>query len=211
MYKQSFQNDTMINNNAVKGNESFLYYASNLTAIEELPMEIRGRANMAIIEYGAGKGIKNPFVIVDGAEVDLRKYFRQIFDGIDTEKRRYENKMKINNTIQSLMRAYENNMSGLLQKSVEGSIKALKKLAVDCNKHDVTDIDEHIEAVLPKAYIDAENEKIPLPAQFEKFGRYMQEGFQKNYICEEERNQLRNIIGKIDAGYKNEKNKRRAR
>lgn len=208
---QSFQNEATKNNDVAKENESFLYYGSNLTAIEKLPMEIREKVNMAIIEYGAGKEIRNPVVILDGAEVDLRKFFRQIFDGIDTEKRRYENKMKINNTIQSLMRAYENNMSGLLQKSVEGSIKALKKLAVDCNKHDVTDIDKHIEAVLPKAYIDAENEKIPLPVQFEKFGRYIQEGFQKNYISEEEHNQLRNIFGKIDAGNKNEKNKWRVR
>ena len=134
-------------------NDSFLYYADNLKVIAALPVEVRGRTNMAIIEYGAGHEISNPFIQIDGKEVDLRIFLRHIFDSIDSQKRRYTNKAKVNAMKEELMRELEGNVKGTDKEGIEHAIKNLKKLAIDVNKHDIRDIDKRIFETMPKGWL----------------------------------------------------------
>ena len=175
-------------------NESYLHYASNLTVVESLPREVWGRANMAIIDYGAGREIRNPIIQVDGRNVDLRIFFRHIFDSIDSEKRRYLNKQKVNAKKEELVRLLEGGNARSKEKDVERAIKVLKKLALEANKHDITNIDERINEVMPKGYVDLIMRQMDEATKFKIIQSYFEGVRTGNLLNEEEYQQLKTLI-----------------
>lgn len=131
-------------------NDSFLLYANTLDVIEQLPMEVRNKATLVIFDYGAGKEVKDPFITIDGETYDLRKFFRQIFNGIDIEKRRFANKELINKVQEKMMYLMTNWKDAAVRKEAEKALADLKKLYNEVRKHDVEDVPERIQNIIDR-------------------------------------------------------------
>lgn len=194
MTEKQQQDVKVCQDNLHESTESFLYYASNLRVIEQLPQEVQAFANMAIIEYGVGREISRPIVEIDGVKVDIRILCRHVFASLDSEKRRFRNKEVIKKYQDRLQQAYAENTQGLSLVKMEETNKQLRKLIFEVNKHDVMDIEARILDFFPIAYI---KDHIPLPNSLTHIGEYYKEALKKDWISRNEFDAIRIITQKI--------------
>lgn len=180
-------------------NDSFLLYADTLNVIEQLPTEVRNKATLVIFDYGAGKELNDPFITIDGEKLDLRKFFRQIFNGIDVEKRRYANKEKIS-AVQTVLGAkMEKEGESKRVKDYERALAELKKLYNEVRRHDIENVDERISFIIqsnPSAgYTHVSTADVHTVEQ-KLISRWTE------YLKEDERENLLNLISKAELSWK---------
>ena len=166
---------------------------------------------MAIIEYGAGQDVRHPVINVDGTSVNLNVFLRHIFENIDVEKRRYKNREKVNKCQNLLLNAYDKNLSGFTEKELNQSLKKLRKLIIDINKHDIKDIDNRIIDFLPDSYIKGPGKTLPLSLAWFQVADYLQKGVQDSYISEEEFEKVKEALQKVYDGKQSKLDRYRVR
>ncbi len=196
MTEKQQQDVKVCQDNLHENTESFLYYASNLRVIEQLPLEVRAFVNMAILEYGVGREISRPVVVIDGAKVDIRILFRQVFVSIDVEKRRYKNKEMINRYQEKVTKAYEEKKyPGLSAEKVEEAKKKMRQLIYEVNKHDIGNIEGRLKDCVPIEIFKKDN---PLPKALICYTEYCQEALTHGWISDKEFEVLISIHEKIN-------------
>ena len=121
--------------------KAFLFRASFLDAIDCFSEEEKGKIAMKIIQYGLD--ITEGVILTEQEEqkkIDM--VLIPIKERIDIQKRRYKNKLRINQVIDRIRKV----------SPAEGkeAITILKRLFVKAGNTDILDIDEAIKFVLPQ-------------------------------------------------------------
>lgn len=81
-----------------KPRPAFLFYASTLDALEELPEERRGEVALTLLDFAFRDDVTAPF---DCPDYD-RMVLSQVFEGIVMEKRRFETGQRLGNILHRL-------------------------------------------------------------------------------------------------------------
>ena len=133
--------------------KAFLFYASTLDILKELPEERQGKVAMAIIEYGLDDN--NYFAEYSDALSALepleRIIFRSVLYEINVQKRRYYNKYLIHGaivTIQNIIGISEN-LDDKVKNTYIDIIKVLEERYQYVIKHDERNMPGELSILLP--------------------------------------------------------------
>lgn len=120
-----------------KPKTAFLFYASTLDALEELPKEQQGKVALTLLDFAFRDDVTAPFDCPD----DEWMVLSQIFEGIVMEKKRYQIGMRLNYIIISLERMVprDEKKKASLAKGIE-ALKRLRELARK-NPDEVREVD----------------------------------------------------------------------
>ncbi len=133
--------------------KAFLFYASTLDILEELPEERQGKIAMALIEYGLDD--YNYFGEFSGTLSILnpleRILFRSVIYEISVQKRRYYNKNLIRGAIETFydIISTSQNLDTKTKDTYIDTINVLKEKYQYVIKHDERNITEELYALIP--------------------------------------------------------------
>lgn len=134
--------------------KAFLFYASTLDILKELPEERQGKIAMALIEYGLDD--YNYFGEFSGTlsifQPLERILFRSVIYEIGVQKRRYYNKNLIRGAIEIFQNVISTsyNLDTKTKDTYIGTINVLKEKYQYVMKHDERNIPDEINALLPE-------------------------------------------------------------
>lgn len=133
--------------------KAFLFYASTLDILKELPEERQGKIAMALIEYGLDD--YNYFGEFSGTLSILqpleRILFRSVIYEISVQKRRYYNKNLIRGAIETFQNviSMSPNLDTKIKDTYIDTINVLKEKYQYVIKHDERNIPEELSVLLP--------------------------------------------------------------
>lgn len=155
--------------------KAFLFYASTLDILKELPEKRQGKVAMALIEYGLDNynyfaEFSPSLSILDPVE---RIIFHSVIYEIDVQKRRYYNKWLIQGAIKTIQNiiAPSENLDSKTRDIYIDLIQILEMKYKDAIKHDSRNIPSELAALLPNEI-------------FESFKNHYKVKFWKDYIKE---------------------------
>lgn len=117
--------------------KAVIIHESDCQAIQKFPKEEWGKLARLIVRHGTSGGV------VDKLSAEQRIALQPILDGIDTEKRRYQNVQYLQHLIDgvkkravSIPKTNENGKENSDYKAIDNLVKVLQRMIVDCREHD---------------------------------------------------------------------------
>lgn len=117
--------------------KAVIIHGSDYQAIQKFPKEEWGKLARLIVRHGTSGGV------VDKLSAEQRIALQPILDGIDTEKRRYQNVQYLQYLIDgikkravSIPKTNENGKENSDYKVIDNLVKVLQRMIVDCRGHD---------------------------------------------------------------------------
>ncbi len=134
---------------------AFLFYASNMDVISVYPEDEQRKIIMWILQYGFSGEVSD-------CPSDIQDVLTPIFGGIDVQRRRYRNILKISRQMAKMQRMTASLTDEIYTVPLNKAFAQYKKLMVLCQKSDVPEsrVNTYLgEIKLPAAIISLVKEK----------------------------------------------------
>ena len=166
--------------------KAFLFHASYLKVMEELPEDRRGKIAIALIEYGLGDGLNGDSLLISSLNFEERAALDPIIEAIDIQKRRYENKKMVEGAIkivreqmiETMDSDFDNNK--MVLEKYKMTIELLEQKYDEITKHNLNILPQEIESVLPRKLRDTFRTRFVIKTWEEQFKNILETKIMRN-------------------------------